>query len=59
MSKLRLTVTLDTAGLSPRELRQAFARALVNAILQCHLKDRISTPEAEELIRTIPSVERA
>jgi hypothetical protein len=59
VSKFRLTVVIDTKGLSPRELRQAFARALVTAILEAHRKDRITTPEAEELIRTVPSVERA
>ena len=59
MSTLRLTVTVDTTGLSPREVRQEFARALVKSILEAHQKNRIDTPVAEELIRTIPSVNRA
>jgi hypothetical protein len=59
VSALRLTVTVDSIdGLSPREVRQAFARALVNSILEAHRKGRIDTPIAEELLRTIPSVDR-
>lgn len=38
MSQLRLTVIIEMADLSPRELRQAFAKALRNSVLEAHLR---------------------
>lgn len=56
---IELTVRFPATAATPRELRESFASAIVTAVLEAHLAGRISTPEAEELVRTIPSAGRA
>jgi hypothetical protein len=55
----QLVIVLETLDLSPRELRQAFAQSLRDAIQRARIKGRISTEQAEELWRVVPDPERA
>jgi hypothetical protein len=47
------------AGLSPRQLREAFRAALVEGIHRARVHQRIDVPQAEELIRVLPAKGRA
>jgi hypothetical protein len=57
--KVALVVNIDTDGLSPREVRQAFAQALRDAIQRARAKRRIDAAQAEELWRVVPDPEHA
>jgi len=56
---LNLLVPLDPQGLSPRELRQAFAQALRDSIQRARQRGKLDTGQAEELWRVVPDPERA
>jgi hypothetical protein len=56
--KLTLVIVLDTHALSPKKLRQNFARAVRDAIQRARQRGRIDSAEAEELWRVIPDPER-
>ncbi len=55
---VQLVVVFDPSGLTPRELRQAFAQALRDAIQRARVKGRIDAAVAEELWRVTPDPER-
>jgi hypothetical protein len=56
---IRLAITVDPQGATPRELRARFVHALRAAVFLAALAGHVDIAFAEELWRAIPDPERA
>jgi len=59
VSQVRIVIEFDPTGLSPQELRLAFAEALRDAITRARMRGSLDWAMAEELWRCLPALVRA
>jgi hypothetical protein len=52
--KLRIDIVVELAGLSPRQVREAFIESLRDAVGREYAAEAIDLPHAEELFRALP-----